>query len=191
MADYSIIADISRYLAGVLRERMCPELILAPSQIEIADPGEKGRDYILGLFLYHMEEEKEVSLPRFREIGKMAFRQPPKLYRLYFMVFINPASQANYKSVDVQRIIGRTAQVLGDRMQVSPNLLQPWLEMPEPPVILSQAQISLETKLQIWQAVGQPYRFSLFFFFSPVLISSENIMDVVPVREVQVSLEKI
>lgn len=191
MADYSIIADISKYLVGVLREKMCPELISVPSQIEIADPGEKDRDYILGLFLYNMEEEKEVFLPRFLETGRMAFHQAPKLYRLYYMVFINRVSQANYKSVDVQKIIGRAAQVLGDRMQVQPNLLQPWLKMPEPPVMLSQNQVSLETRFQIWQAVSQPYRLSLFYQAAPVLISSENIMDIVPVREVQVTLQDI
>lgn len=189
MADYSIIADVSKYLVDMLRENMCPELISLPSQIEVAFPGEKNQDYILGLFLYNIEEEKNAVLPRFQQAGQMALQQSPKPYRLYYMLFINSASQTSFKSADTQKIMGRAAQILGDRTEMRTDMLQPWLEMLEPPVILSQDKISLEAKLHIWQAVNQPYQLSLFYQAAPVMISSENIMDIVRVSEASFSLQ--
>lgn len=189
MADYSIIADVSRYLVELLRESMCPELISLPAQIDAGFPGEKNQDYILGLFLYNIEEEKNVVLPRFQQVGRMALQQSPKPYRLYYMLFINSVSQTNFKSVDAQKIIGRAAQVLGDQTEVRTDMLQPWLETLEPPVMLSQDKISLEAKFQVWQAVNQPYQLSLFYQAAPVMISSENIMDIVRVSEASFSLQ--
>lgn len=183
MAEYSIIADISKYLIGLLREKMCPGLISLPAQIEIADPGDKDQDYILGLFLYHIEEEKNVALPRYQPAGQSTLQQSPKPYRLHYMFFINNASRANLKAEDAQKIIGRAAQVLGDRTEVRPDMLQPWLEVTEPPVILSQDKISLEEKFHIWQAVNQPYRVCLFYQAAPVLISSENYREISRVTE--------
>lgn len=183
MAEYSIIADISKYLIGLLREKMCPELISLPAQIEIADPGDKDQDYILGLFLYHIEEEKNVALPRYQPAGQDALQQSPKPYRLHYMFFINNASRAGLKAEDAQKIIGRAAQVLGDRTEVWPDMLQPWLEVTEPPVILSQDKISLEEKFHIWQAVNQPYQVCLFYQAAPVLISSENYRKISRVTE--------
>ncbi len=189
MADYSIIADVSKYLVELLREKLCPELISLPTQIEAGFPGEKDRDYILGLFLYNIEEEKNVVLPRFQQAGRMALQQSPKPYRLSYMLFMNSASQTSFKSVNAQKIIGRAAQILGDKTEVRTDVLQPWLETPEPPVILSQDKISLEAKFQVWQAVNQPYQLSLFYQAAPVLISSENIVDIVRVSEASFSLQ--
>lgn len=191
MAEYSIIADISRYLVDLLREKMCPELISLPAQIEIADPGDKDQDYILGLYLYHIEEEKNVALPRYRQAGQMTLQQSPKPYRLHYMFFINNASRANLKAEDAQKIIGRAAQILGDRTEVWPDMLQPWLEVTEPPVILSQDKISLEEKFHIWQAVSQPYRVCLFYQAAPVLISSENYKEISRVTEARFTVERM
>ena len=191
MADYSILSDISKYLAGLLREHMCPDLIPPPSQIEVSGPGDKNQDYILGIFLYRIEEETEAVLPRFQPAGRMSQQQMPKPYRIYFMFYINNASQANYKAADAQKIIGRTLQILSDNDHIMPNMLQPWLQSAEPSVILSQDKISLEAKFQIWQAVNQPYQLSLFYQAAPVLLSSETVRDIVRVSEARFSLDSI
>lgn len=191
MADYSILSDISKYLAGLLRENMCPELIALPSQIEVSEPGDKNQDYILGIFLYNIEEEKDAVLPRFQQAGRLAIQQMPKPCRIFYMFYINGASQTNYKAVDVQKIMGRTMQILSDNTQVQPNMLQPWLDSMEPLVTLSQHEISLEAKFQIWQAVNQPYQLSLFYQAAPVLLSSHNSKDIVRVSEARFSLENM
>ena len=36
MADYTIIADVSAYIVKTLREKMCPEPVPSPNNIEIS-----------------------------------------------------------------------------------------------------------------------------------------------------------
>ena len=51
MADYTIIADVSNYIIGLLRERMCPEPIPSPNNIEVSSPASHRRH----LTLRHLE----------------------------------------------------------------------------------------------------------------------------------------
>ena len=60
MADYPIIADVSNYMVQMLRQKMCPEPIPSPNNIEVSSPAEQDVDYILGLYLYDIREEGEV-----------------------------------------------------------------------------------------------------------------------------------
>lgn len=189
MADYSIIADVSTWLMKLLRETMCPEPITSPSQIELASPADENVDYTLGVYLYDMQEEKNVVLPRFQPAGRMAVRQSPMPYRLYYMIYVNGSSQRGLRAFDIQRIMGRAAQIVNDQRTVLPGNLQPWLEVPEPPIELSQAKISLEEKVRIWQAVNKPYQMSLFYEAAPILLSSDNIQTFTRVREAQFTVQ--
>ena len=81
------------------------------------------------------------------------------------------------KAPDIQKIIGRIAQIVNDNSSVRPNQLQPWLDAEEPPIVLSQAKISLEEKVRVWQAISKPYQISLFYKAAPVFLSSEVIVD--------------
>ena len=57
MADYPIIADVSSYIVKTLRQKMCPEPIPSPNNIEISSPADQDVDYIVGLYLYDIQEE--------------------------------------------------------------------------------------------------------------------------------------
>ncbi|MGN1170833.1 MAG: Pvc16 family protein, partial [Lachnospiraceae bacterium] len=48
---------------------------------------------------------------------------------------------------------------------------------------LSQAKISLEEKVRVWQAINKPYQISLFYKAAPVFLSSEIIVDTPRVSE--------
>jgi hypothetical protein len=93
------------------------------------------------------------------------------------MVFINGSSQMGLKAPDIQKIIGRVAQIINDNNAVRPVELQSWLTTEEPPIVLSQAKISLEEKVRVWQAINKPYQISLFYRASPVYLSSGEIVD--------------
>lgn len=177
MADYPIIADVSAYIIRTLREKMCPEPIPSPNNIEISSPADQDVDYILGLYLYDFREEGEVAIPPLGMSGKVRLQRPPKPYGLYYMIFINGSSQMGLKAPDIQKIIGRAAQIVNDHSSVLPSTLQTWLENQEPPILLSQAKISLEEKVRVWQAISKPYQVSLFYKAAPVFLSSEIIVD--------------
>ncbi|MDD6332735.1 MAG: DUF4255 domain-containing protein [Clostridium sp.] len=177
MADYTIIADVSAYIVKTLREKMCPEPIPSPNNIEISSPASQDVDYIVGLYLYEVKEEGQVAQPPLMARGGVRLQKPPNPYSLYYMVFINGSSQMGLKAPDIQKIIGRIAQIVNDNSSVRPNQLQPWLDADEPPIVLSQAKISLEEKVRVWQAINKPYQISLFYKAAPVFLSSEVVVD--------------
>lgn len=177
MADYTIIADVSSYIVKILREKMCPEPVPSPNNIEISSPAAQDVDYIVGLYLYEIKEEMQVSRPPVVERGRIQLVQPPRPYSLYYMVFINGSSQMGLKAPDIQKIIGRIAQIVNDNSSVYPQQLQPWLDEGEPPIVLSQAKMTLEEKVRVWQAINKPYEISLFYKAAPVFLSSEIVVE--------------
>ena len=188
MADYPIISDVSAYIVRMLREKMCPEPIPSPNNIEVSSPAEQDVDYILGLYLYDVREEGEIALPPLADTGRIRLRRPPKPFSLYYMLFINGSSQMGLKAHDIQKIIGRAAQIVSDGNMIYPNTLQTWLETPEPPILVSPAKIPLEEKVRVWSAINKPYQVSLFYKAAPVLLSSEIVVDAPRVKTADISL---
>ena len=177
MADYPIIADVSNYIVRTLRTKMCPEPIPSPNNIEVSSPADQDVDYILGLYLYDIRETAGMATPTFMPAGQVRLQKTPKPFDLYYMVFINGSSQMGLKALDIQKILGRVAQLINDNNAVMPNQLQKWLETSEPPITISQAKISLEEKVRVWQAINKPYQVSLFYKAGPVFLSSEVVVD--------------
>jgi hypothetical protein len=177
MADYPIIADVSNYIVKMLRTKMCPEPIPSPNNIEISSPADQDVDYILGLYLYDIREEDSIAMPNFIPNGRVRLAKTPKPYSLYYMVFINGSSQMGLKAPDIQKILGKVAQIVNDNQSVLPNELQNWLDTQEPPITIAQAKIGLEEKVRVWQAINKPYQVSLFYKAAPVFLSSEIVID--------------
>ncbi|MCR5626470.1 MAG: DUF4255 domain-containing protein [Lachnospiraceae bacterium] len=188
MADYPIIADVSAYIVRTLREKMCPEPIPSPNNIEISSPAAQDVDYIVGLYLYDIKEDVMLSTPNTVQRGRALLSKPPRPYSLYYMVFINGSSQMGLKAPDIQKIIGRVAQIVNDKPSVRPNELQSWLDTQEPPIVLSQAKISLEEKVRVWQAINKPYQISLFYKAAPVFLSSGEVISTPRVTDASFSL---
>ena len=189
MADYTIISDVSSYICKMLREKMCPEPVPSPNNIEISSPTSQDVDYIIGLYLYDVKEEGvRIQTPRI-SAGGTTFTKPPVPYSLYYMVFINGSSQMGLKAPDIQKIIGRIAQIINDNASVYPHHLQPWLDATEPPIVLSQAKMALEEKVRVWQAISKPYQISLFYKAAPVMLSSEIVLDAPRVREASFDID--
>ena len=189
MADYTIISDVSNHILSLLRDRMCPEPIPSPNNIEVSSPASQDVDYILGLYLYDIKEEDTVAPPVRVLRGKAQMAPPPKPYSLYYMVFINSGGQAGLKDQDFQTIIGKVAQIVSDNNSVLPNQLQNRLDTQEPPIVFSQAKIGLEEKVRVWSAINKPYQISLFYKAAPVFVSSEILVDTPRVTDAVFSVE--
>ena len=105
MADYTIIADVSAYIVRTLREKMCPEPVPSPNNIEISSPTSQDVDYIVGLYLYDIKEDTQIASPPMFERGRVQLLAPPKPYSLYYMVFINGSSQMGLKAPDRKSVV--------------------------------------------------------------------------------------
>jgi hypothetical protein len=170
---------------------MCPEPVPSPNNIEISSPASQDVDYIVGLYLYDIKEDTQIARPNLVERGKVQLLKPPKPYSLYYMVFINGSSQMGLKAPDIQKIIGRVAQIVNDNNSVRPSELQPWLDDSEPPIVLSQAKMELDEKVRVWQAISKPYEISLFYKAAPVFLSSEVIVEPPRVTDARFGLDII
>ncbi len=188
MADYTIISDVSNYIVNLLRDKMCPEPIPSPNNIEVSSPASQDVDYILGLYLYDVKEETTIAPPPRVPRGRAQMAPPPKPYSLYYMVFVNSGGQAGLKDQDFQKIVGKVAQVVSDNASVLPGQLQRWLDTPEPPIVLTQAKIGLEEKVRVWSAINKPYQISLFYKAAPVFVSSEVVINTPRVVDAQFGL---
>ncbi|MDR2163248.1 MAG: DUF4255 domain-containing protein [Clostridiales Family XIII bacterium] len=189
MADYSIISDISSHIVKALRDRMCPEPIPSPNNIDVSSPMDQDVDYILGLYLYDIAEELDMTTSPLIRHGATRLTKPPKPYALYYMLFINGSSQMGLKAHDIQKIIGRAAQVVNDGNVLEPRTVQPWLESDESPIVITPARMPLEEKVRVWSAINKPYQVSLFYKVSPVLLSSEIVIEPPRVTEASFNLE--
>ena len=78
--------------------------------------------------------------------------------------------------------------IQNDNNSVLPNQLQSWLDTQDPPIVLSQAKISLEEKVRVWQAINKPYQISLFYKAAPVYLSSGDIIETPRVLDASFSL---
>ena len=76
MADYPIIADVSSFIVKTLREKMCPEPIPSPNNIEISSPLSQDVDYIVGLYLYDIIEDLQVFFETAVEIKDLQLVDP-------------------------------------------------------------------------------------------------------------------
>lgn len=173
MSEYFVFSEVSSAILKLLRTKLCPEPIVSPSMIEIASPLGKNADYTLGIYLYDLHESGEITEMTRISIDEHTQQMPPKVYYLYYLIYINQESQAGVKEVDMHKILGRVAQVMSD------NGI---LEMPksqkniivEPPVQITAAKLTMEEKTKIWTAVNKPYSLCLAYKAYPVYISSER-----------------
>lgn len=173
MADYSIISDISNYIVKMFRDKMCPEPIPSPGNIQVSSPMSQDVDYLVGIYLYDIKENTDVNRPDYIRNGRVQLVKPPRPYTLEYMVFINGSTQMGLKDPDIQKIVGRVAQIVNDNDTVLPKQLQPWLESNEPPIAFTHSKITLEEKVRVWSAISKPYQVSLFYRVAPVFLSSE------------------
>ena len=88
MADYPIISDVSAFIVKTLREKMCPEPIPSPNNIEVSSPLSQDVDYLVGLYLYDIKEDVEVTSPRYIQRGRAQIMKPPRPYALYLRIRI-------------------------------------------------------------------------------------------------------
>ena len=81
------------------------------------------------------------------------------------------------KASDTQKILGKVAQIGNDNQSVLPSQLQNWLDVQEPPIVITQAKIPLSEKVSVWQAINKQYQVSLFYKAAPVFLSSEVVVE--------------
>lgn len=177
MAEYSVIADVSGVLLGLLRKSLCPEPMQSPEAIQLASPAGKKSDFLLGIYLFDFDEigERRGNGPIRRLDNTIGY--PPKPLALSYMLFLNTKAQMAPGAEDEQRILGRCVQTLMDNGQLefaAPALAEDDEEDDDSYLSVSPLHYSFEEKSKIWSALNIPYQTAYYFSVGPVMLSSRR-----------------
>ena len=173
MGKYTVIADVGGALVQLLRDSLCPDVILSPDSIGLCSPADKG-DMILGLHLYDLRESQELRAVDMVDMGPGKQRYPATYLTLSYMITAYSKADVKHRSTEEQRILGRVIQTFADSAVLSADTFTP-IPRPGPMDLRIQIQaLELEAQQRIWNVPNQAYRTSLFYRVGPVGLESEK-----------------
>lgn len=174
MGSYTVIADTSKTLIGLLRSNLVPEPVKKAESIGLCHPDEKG-GCILGLYLYHMEENQEVKNQEKIILDKEHFKNPPTSLNLYYMLFVHSESEISARAIDEQRIMGRAIQVLNDNTRMNQEDLLGSLQINNEILDLQNLVLTTEEKTKIMGLFQRKSVLTHFYKVGPIFIDSEKV----------------
>ena len=190
MADFNIIADVGDALVKLLREGLVPEIIPNSEGVGICHPSDKG-DVSLGICLYDIKRDPEISSTDRVAVGNDRLRAPSMFLDLYYMMTAYSSSDIKFRSLEEAKILGRTMQVLEGTSALRGSIFgKPFSEMRYEPRI-ELLSLDTEEKNRIWNMPNQPYKLSLFYKVYPVELVSEKITSITRVTETDITVGQI
>ena len=188
MGDYTVIAEVSNALAGLLRRQMVPEALMNEENIGVCSPEDRG-DIMLGIYLYDIKPSEALRSSEMQTIDLHSQRYPSSYLELYYMITAYSNGDVKYRSLEEQRLLGRALQVFQDFAVISPGEIS-GAEGDGRPIELQQQALSLEDKMKIWCFPNKPYKTSLFFKAAPVELMSRKTKRTARVMDIELTLEK-
>ena len=159
MPDYSVIADVSRTLRGVLTDALStlvpvPNVELHDLRGPIADIPAR-----LTIFLYDVVEDMSArNRPRLRGVAppdELTIRKPPMGLALRYL--LTPWSDDRLTD---HLILGRTMQALYDDAILNGPQLAGGLAMTDESLKVTLVPLSLDERARVWFSIQKPYRLS-------------------------------
>lgn len=171
MGKYTVISDVSRALADMLRQYAVPEPVAKQEQIGICSLQDRG-GCVVGLHLYDFRENGEMRRTERIELPDGSRQEPPTEYTAFYMLSIVSKAEPESRGLDEQRIMGRLLQVLQDHRRIPSSFLSDSLRECNEAMTIELSQMEMEDKVKIWNMMNEPYRLSCFFSVRPILIES-------------------
>jgi hypothetical protein len=171
MGKYTVIADAGEALVRLLRENLCPEVILSQDSIGLCSPAEKG-DHILGLHLYDVRESQEMRGTDMVNLSAGRQRYPSAYLTLSYMITAYSKADEKHRAGEDQRILGRVVQTFADWAALSADTLTPVARASGSDLRIQMLTLETEAQQRIWNVPNQAYRTSLFYRVGPVELES-------------------
>ena len=175
MLDYRVIPETSKVILEMLHEKLCENgHPVAPANVKFITPNDTSVDYHVGLHLYDVREifGYQQTAPITNENTRV---RPPKMLELHYMLFSNPKAQNTITTDEEHAIFSRALQVIYDAGNVPLPESEVFSIANMEGLMVSFVNHSLEDKIKIWSAFQSPYRLSIFFTVSPVILPSRRI----------------
>lgn len=189
MGKYTVIADIGSSLVQLLRDNLCPDVIMSPDNIGLCSPADKG-DMILGLHLYDVRESQELRGTEMVNMGAGRQRFPSSFLTLSYMITAYSKADVKNRSLEDQRILGRVIQTLADNAALSADTLAPIPRASGNDLRIQMLSLETEAQQRIWNVPNQAYRTSLFYRVGPVELESGKVRRIQRVVDLELTVKE-
>lgn len=180
MSDYGAIADVGETLVDLLWDNMQNlNLITKKESIVLASPGEipLNQDVQLSLFLYQILKNVHLTNQEMQIKDYSTLTFPPIALDLYYMLTAYP--HGTHELTDMIRqehkILGRAIQILNKNQTLLGSVLKGSLQGSGDEIHVMLTSMNLDDMTKIWTTFqGKPFRTSVCFLVTPVLIDSTS-----------------
>lgn len=182
VASHTAIADVGQTVVSLLRDRTGEAI--DDEDIVLASPAadEPGEDVRLTVYLYDVRENEHLSNDRSRPRATGSPAGAALVLDLYYLLTAHPktngsSSEATTRTAEQHEVLGRAMQILADNAVVRrPDLEEDLTEGDA--LSVSIATTDRRDLLDIWGTFEDvPYRPSVAYVVSPVVIDSERARD--------------
>lgn len=189
MADYTVIADISNALVGLLRSQMIPEVLLNEESIGVCSPENKG-DMRVGLYLYDVKQSEMYNYKEMINLD-LKYQKYPSIYlELYYMITTYSNGDVTYRSIEEQKLLGRAIQIFADYNVLDAQSYTPAIKSDEPSISIEQMSLSIEEKMKLWSFPNKSYKNSIYYKVAPVELDSRRTRKIQRVLDLEFSIKE-
>ena len=176
MADYTVLAEVSESLAGVLWEEIQRDpqvngLIDHENRISLESPYElRNNDAVrLSIYLYRIAEGASSKNQPPVQVDGVRSRKPPLALELFYLVTPLVGSPR-----EQQAVLGKVMQVLYDRAILEGADLIGSLAAAGEGVRVILKPVELEETTRVWQALEMSYRLSVVYLVRIAMVDSRR-----------------
>lgn len=196
MSQYQVVGDVGLTLRHVLWSEMQGDgamttILADDAHITFEPPfrlfkDDAPQENFLSVYLFRVLEN--VDLKNSPQFARPApdYQYPPLALNFYYL--ITPLTNS---AVNDQMLLGRTMQVLYDHAIVRGSELFGMLRTNAEELRLTLSPTSLEDVTKLWCAFLRPFRLSVAYEVRAVLIDSERVTRMEPVRSKRLEFEPI
>lgn len=179
-----MIAECGKALTKRLQEELIPHYVLSKELIALRVPKLESQDFVVGIFLYHMEEDRNVDFQQYVHISDTLRQHPGKAIALYYVVFVNEeATFGGFHKEQEDRLLEKILQTFHDYQSLMVN---------EQECSVDFDTLDLDSRIRLWQSFSKPLQPAIYLKVHPIMIASMKQEDVhrVKSRDIQVERKK-
>lgn len=159
-----MIAESGQALVEVLQREMVPDQIMSKDLIALRIPQLQDQDYVIGAFLYHIDEDHEAGQQGYRNESAHERSYPGRALSLSYVLFVNEeATFGGFHKEQEDRLLERMIQIFHDCQE---------LQVMDQTCRIHFDSLNLDSRIRLWQSFSKPLQPAIYLQIHPVLVAS-------------------
>lgn len=166
MEKFGEIIAVSKWLQGILQNKLYPVLLADKDEVQLIVPAEKTMDYKVGIWLYDIKDYSGYNLKEYQVIDDRHRYLPPKAVELSYMITVLEDKQfGGIFMEDTQRILSACIASIYDNSVFMTETAK---------IAFSFLKLDIDMKIKLWNSISKPLQSAVYVNAAPVLIASER-----------------